>query len=81
MGFEEETEQEKKKVDKKEEKVEEKAEEKAEEKVKERVMVVKELPVQSVRESMNEEDNINTTFITQEEALTRIFEKLMGGDL
>ena len=73
MGFDKETEQEKKKAAKKEDK--------KEEKVEERVMVVKELPVQSVRQSLNDEGTINTTFITQEEALTRMFEKIIGGDL
>lgn len=44
---------------------------------KEQIVVVKELPVQTVRQSTDEETGIVTTFVTIEEALTN----LIGGKL
>ena len=44
---------------------------------KNKYLVVKELPTQPVRSSLDEETGITTTFVTIEEALTN----LIGGDL
>ena len=44
--------------------------------MKEKTVVVKELPVQNVKNIANEEEGTNYTLITVEEALTEILERL-----
>jgi predicted transcriptional regulator len=44
--------------------------------MKEKTVVVKELPVQNVKELVNEEEGTKYTLITTEEALTEILERL-----
>jgi len=44
--------------------------------MKEKTVVVKELPVQNIKNIVNEEEGTNYTLITIEEALTEILERL-----
>ncbi len=44
--------------------------------MKEKIVVVKELPVQNIKNIVNEEEGANYTLLTIEESLTEILERL-----
>ncbi len=84
MGFEEDFDVEEEEEEEEEKPVKKKSGKKAVKKQEpeEEYLVLKELPVQSVRSSVDEETGVKTNYLTIEESLTRMenkFKELTGG--